>query len=101
MNSTDTQAGEKMVSHVLESEKGELPSEPQPIEIIIISAFERRDATDEEIKTLRHVIDHLPLAVWIVAFAGAAERFTYYAITAPWRKPLLFIPQIPLRIKYF
>jgi POT family proton-dependent oligopeptide transporter len=45
-----------------------------------------RDATEEEIETLRHVIDHIPKAVWVVAFAGAAERFTYYAVTAPWRK---------------
>lgn len=46
----------------------------------------RRDATEEELRTLPHVIDDIPLAVWIAAFVGAAERFTYYGITAPWRK---------------
>jgi hypothetical protein len=69
-------------------EKGEVSSKQQqiPLQISETEPFERRDATEEEIQTLRHVIDHLPFAVWIVAFAGAAERFTYYAVTAPWRE---------------
>ncbi|KAF8244417.1 oligopeptide transporter [Wilcoxina mikolae CBS 423.85] len=47
--------------------------------------FQRRDATEEEIRSLRHTVDDIPSTVWIVAFAGAAERFTYYAVTAPWQ----------------
>ncbi|KAJ5519177.1 oligopeptide transporter, partial [Penicillium expansum] len=47
--------------------------------------FERRDATDEEIKTLPYVVDSIPLIVWIALVAGALERFTYYAVTAPWQ----------------
>lgn len=49
---------------------------------------ERRDATEDEIKTLPHVVDSIPLVVWIALVAGALERFTYYAVTAPWRKCL-------------
>ena len=49
------------------------------------SMSERRNATEEEMATLRHVADRLPLAVWLVIFGGAAERFTYYALTTPWR----------------
>lgn len=44
-----------------------------------------RDATEEEIKTLRHVSDRVPSAAWIVILAGAAERATYFGIIAPWR----------------
>ncbi|KAI1908922.1 peptide transporter ptr2 [Ophidiomyces ophidiicola] len=44
-----------------------------------------RDATEEEIKTLPHVIDRIPFAAWAVIFAGAAERFTYYGVIAPWQ----------------
>ena len=44
-----------------------------------------RDATEEEIKTLRHVSDRIPIAAWIVILAGAAERATYFGIIAPWR----------------
>ena len=46
----------------------------------------RREATNEEIKHLPHVVDSLPTVVWIALVAGAADRFTYYAVTTPWRK---------------
>lgn len=50
------------------------------------ATWNRRDATEEEIRTLPHIIDEIPAAVWIAQFIGAAERFTYYGITAPWRE---------------
>jgi len=43
------------------------------------------EATEGEIKNHGHVVDAIPLRVWIVAFIGMAERFTFYGITAPWR----------------
>ncbi|KAL8912569.1 MAG: hypothetical protein Q9171_002433 [Xanthocarpia ochracea] len=43
-----------------------------------------RDATEDEINTLRHVTDRIPLAAWIVILAGAAERATYFGVIAPW-----------------
>ncbi|RKL43037.1 hypothetical protein BFJ72_g4450 [Fusarium proliferatum] len=46
---------------------------------------ERRDATEEEIKELRHVVDSVPLAVWVALVANATERFTFYAVTTPWQ----------------
>ena len=46
---------------------------------------EYRDATEEEISMYLPGIDRIPLAVWIVALAGAAERFSFYAATVPWR----------------
>jgi POT family proton-dependent oligopeptide transporter len=46
---------------------------------------ERREAMEDDIKTLRHVVDYIPRRVWIAALVGAAERFTFYGITAPWR----------------
>lgn len=45
-----------------------------------------RDATDEEIESLRHVVDKLPRKVWVSLIVSGAERFTYYTITTPWRK---------------
>lgn len=44
-----------------------------------------RDATEEEIESFPHVVDRVPWAAWIVIFAGAAERFTYFGVLAPWR----------------
>ncbi|TVY79814.1 Peptide transporter PTR2 [Fusarium oxysporum f. sp. cubense] len=46
---------------------------------------ERRDATEEEIKELRHVVDSVSLAVWVALIANATERFTFYAVTTPWQ----------------
>ncbi|KAI1880373.1 hypothetical protein JX265_001994 [Neoarthrinium moseri] len=34
---------------------------------------------------LPRVTDHLPASVIIALFIGAAERFTYYALTTPWQ----------------
>lgn len=48
--------------------------------------FHPRDATEEEIQSLPHTVDSIPRAVWIVTIAGAAERFSYYAVSAPWRE---------------
>ncbi|KAL8733934.1 MAG: hypothetical protein Q9181_003385 [Wetmoreana brouardii] len=53
-----------------------------------------RDATEEEIKALRHVNDRIPIAAWIVILAGAAERATYFGIIAPWRT-LTLAPALP------
>ncbi|KAI9659785.1 MAG: peptide transporter ptr2 [Bathelium mastoideum] len=44
-----------------------------------------RDATEEEIHSLRHVIDKIPFTVWLVAFTGAASQFGYYGVTIPWQ----------------
>ncbi|KAK4866681.1 hypothetical protein LT330_008234 [Penicillium expansum] len=48
------------------------------------TGFERRDATEEEIKTLPHVVDSIPLIIWIALVAGELERFKFYAVTDPW-----------------
>lgn len=47
---------------------------------------EKRDATEDEVRNLRHVIGSLPFIVWIALVASGAERFTFYAVTTPWRK---------------
>lgn len=50
------------------------------------SEQERRDATEDEIRDLPHVVDTLPFIVWIALVASGAERFTFYAVTTPWRE---------------
>lgn len=49
---------------------------------------ERRDVTEDEVKALLNVVDSIPLIVWMALVSGALERFTYYTVTAPWRKCL-------------
>ncbi|KAJ7692895.1 oligopeptide transporter [Mycena rosella] len=41
--------------------------------------------TAEEIATLRHVADKIPLGAWLVALIALSERFTYYGLTAPFQ----------------
>lgn len=53
----------------------------------------RRNATAVEIETLLHVLDSVPFIVWVALVAGAAERFTFYAVASPWRK--LSTPHLP------
>ncbi|KAM3086336.1 peptide transporter ptr2 [Clarireedia jacksonii] len=50
--------------------------------------FERQDATEEEILRCRHLPDQLRAAVRIALLVGAAERFAFYCITAPWQNYL-------------
>ncbi|CEJ92610.1 hypothetical protein VHEMI08249 [[Torrubiella] hemipterigena] len=46
---------------------------------------ERRDASDEEIKSLPHVADSIPFNVWVALLASGAERFSFYAVSTPWQ----------------
>ena len=46
---------------------------------------EGEPATEEEIKTLFHVVDDIPIGVWLASFVASAERFTWYGATGPLR----------------
>lgn len=45
-----------------------------------------RDATKEEIETLVHESDKVPITAWLLAFTGAAAQLARFGITTPWRK---------------
>ncbi|CAH2354743.1 peptide transporter Ptr2p [[Candida] railenensis] len=42
---------------------------------------EGREPTLEELKTLRHVAERIPLSCWLVAVVELCERFAYYGIS--------------------
>ena len=44
-----------------------------------------REPTDEEMKTLRHVSEQIPVRCWLVAVVELAERFSYYGLSAPFQ----------------
>lgn len=56
-----------------------------------------RPATEEELKTLRHVRDHIPVRVWIVATIAAAERFTYWSTQVTWQNFIQHGPDDEIR----
>lgn len=46
---------------------------------------EGRVPTMEEMKTLRHVSEKIPLRCWLVAIVELAERFSYYGLSTPFQ----------------
>lgn len=44
-----------------------------------------RTPTEEEMATLRHVSEKIPISCWLVAIVELAERFTYYGLSAPFQ----------------
>ncbi|KAK6460692.1 POT family-domain-containing protein [Scheffersomyces coipomensis] len=54
---------------------------------------EGREPTLEEMKTLRHVSDKIPLRCWLVAVVELAERFSYYGLSAPFQNYMQNTPE--------
>ena len=50
---------------------------------------EGEPATEEEIKTLFHVVDDIPIGVWLASFVASAERFAWFGATGPLRMAIL------------
>ncbi|KAK1845505.1 oligopeptide transporter [Colletotrichum chrysophilum] len=44
-----------------------------------------RDAANDEIENLPHVVDRLPPEAWVAALIGASERFSYYCFVSIWQ----------------
>jgi POT family proton-dependent oligopeptide transporter len=59
-----------------------------------------QEATEEEINSLRHVVDELPRKVWISLLVGGAERFTFYVVSTPWREYVLQIDGEHAKLSY-
>ncbi|KAJ7468253.1 putative MFS peptide transporter [Mycena galericulata] len=56
-----------------------------------------RPPTDDELATLRHVSDKIPIGAWLVALIALAERFAYYGLTAPFQNYMQNARDDPLR----
>ena len=50
-----------------------------------IKTLEGEPATEEEIKNLFHVVDDIPIGVWLASFVASAERFAWFGATGPLR----------------
>lgn len=44
-----------------------------------------RVATEDEVRDLLHVVDRVPVRLWVACLAGILERFVWYGATAPIR----------------
>lgn len=45
-----------------------------------------RVATEDEVRDLLHVVDRIPIRLWVACLAGILERFVWYGATAPLRE---------------
>lgn len=45
-----------------------------------------RVATEGEVHDLLHVVDKIPVRLWVACLAGILERFVWYGATAPLRE---------------
>ncbi|KFA46096.1 hypothetical protein S40293_07765 [Stachybotrys chartarum IBT 40293] len=57
-------------------------TEKSTVEDDAAPAAERGDASSPRKRTV-FAVDRLPMTIWVVAVAGAAERFAYYSLSAP------------------
>lgn len=53
---------------------------------------EGREPTPEEMKTLRHVSESIPIRCWLVAIVELAERFAFYGLSAPFQNYMQYGP---------
>lgn len=51
----------------------------------VIDCDDGRVATADEVRDLLHVVDKIPLRLWVACLAGILERFVWYGATAPLR----------------
>ncbi|PYH90550.1 hypothetical protein BO71DRAFT_412496 [Aspergillus ellipticus CBS 707.79] len=66
---------------VLPSKK-QLPVDPE-VSSALTDSDDGRIATEDEVRDLLHVVDQVPVRLWISCLAGILERFVWYGATAP------------------
>ncbi|KAM7212937.1 oligopeptide transporter [Rhypophila decipiens] len=64
---------------------GEMPSEGDDtgVDSSADPSRDGQETTEWEIDNLLHVVDDIPIAIWLAALVGAAERFAWYGNTGP------------------
>jgi POT family proton-dependent oligopeptide transporter len=48
------------------------------------------EPTAEELNTLEHISDRIPLAAWLIVVCELCERFAYYGLTGPFQNYIQF-----------
>ncbi|KAJ5971603.1 Proton-dependent oligopeptide transporter family [Penicillium vulpinum] len=51
-----------------------------------------RVASEDEVQNLLHIVDKIPVRLWIACLAGILERFVWYGATAPLQNYLQNVP---------
>ncbi|UPX19242.1 peptide transporter ptr2 [Ascochyta rabiei] len=57
----------------------------RPLPSVYATALQGREATEDEIQDLPHIVGKVPFEAWAAALLGAAERFGYYSTVITWQ----------------
>ncbi|CAF1238973.1 unnamed protein product [Rotaria sordida] len=52
--------------------------------------FNEPEPTAEELSTLEHISDHIPLAAWLIVVCEFCERFAFYGLSGLWQNYIQF-----------
>ncbi|CAF4004091.1 unnamed protein product [Rotaria sp. Silwood1] len=61
-----------------------------PIAVELIEENNEIEPTAEELDTLEHISDRLPLAAWLIVACEFCERFAFYGLTGPFQNYIQF-----------
>ncbi|KAJ5674787.1 uncharacterized protein N7477_004721 [Penicillium maclennaniae] len=69
------------------------PNDQATLEVNSVSdCDDGRVASDDEVRALLHVVDKIPIRLWVACLAGILERFVWYGATAPLQNYLQNVP---------
>lgn len=63
-----------------------------------------RVATEDEVRDLLHVVDKVPVRLWVACIAGILERFVWYGATAPigaWNLPIYNVVRLTVHTENY
>ncbi|OOO12178.1 TGF-beta receptor type I/II extracellular region [Aspergillus oryzae] len=84
----DTDPGALISSSYIDKNPEVLPEKDAPSVVDAIRSLADSDddgrvATEDEVRDLLHVVDKIPVRLWVAYIAGILERFVWYGATAP------------------
>ncbi|QRD91006.1 oligopeptide transporter [Aspergillus flavus] len=84
----DTDPGALISSSYIDKNPEELPEKDAPAVVDAIRSLadsddDSRVATEDEVCDLLHVVDKIPVRLWVACIAGILEGFVWYGATAP------------------
>ncbi|KAI0885397.1 uncharacterized protein GGS22DRAFT_200281 [Annulohypoxylon maeteangense] len=83
-NNASTVANHGLFSPCIDPERSEICCESdRSLSDASANNDDGRAATDDEVRDLLHVVDRVPVRLWIACVAGILERFVWYGATSP------------------
>jgi POT family proton-dependent oligopeptide transporter len=68
-------------------------TDPKNIELVVIDQGKESieiEPTSEELNTLKHISDRIPIAAWLIVICELCERFAFYGLSGPFQNYIQF-----------